>query len=199
MEFLKELKKISIVTMIIALVMGLLFIIFPAQCIKYISLALGIALVAFGIVGIINYYRDKATPFILVLSIIVLITGIIICVKYKAIISIIVVLFGVFILATGLVNIATGIKALKTFHPSGWFTIMLSVVISIFGIIAITKSSQLTEAIVRFIGAALLVYVVLGIVSYFQVRSLAKEVDDKIRLNSEIETQAVIIDETDET
>lgn len=198
MEFLKELKKISIVTMIVSFAAGLMFIIFPAQCIKYISLALGIVLVAFGIVGIINYYRDKATPFILVLSIIVLITGIIVCAKYKAIISIIVVLFGVFILATGLVNIATGIKALKTLHPSGWLTIFLSVVTCVFGIIAITKSTQLTEAIVRFIGVSLLVYVVLDLVSYFQVRSFAKDVDDKISLNSEIETQAVIIEESDD-
>lgn len=198
MGFLKELKKISIATMVVALAAGLLFIIFPAQCIKYISLVLGIALVAFGIAGIINYYRDKATPFILVLSIIVLITGVIVCVKYKAIISIIVVLFGIFILAMGLVNIATGIKALTTFHPSGWLTISLSVVTCVFGIIAITKSSQLTEAIVRFIGVSLIVYVVLDLVSYFQVRTLVKDVNDKISLNSEIETQAEIIEQTDE-
>lgn len=198
MGILKELKKISVATILIAFVTGMLFVIFPEQCIKYISLALGIALVAIGIVGIINYYRDKATPFILVLSIIVLITGVIICAKYKAIISIIVVLFGIFILVTGLVNIATGIKAIKTFHPSGWVTILLSVVTSIFGIIAITKSAELTQTIVRFIGVALLVYVVLGLVSYFQVRTLVKEVDDRIMLNSEIETQAQIIEETDE-
>lgn len=198
MGILKELKKISVVTILIAFVTGMLFVIFPAQCIKYISLALGVSLIAIGIFGIINYYRDKATPFILVLNIIVLITGIIICAKYKAIISIIVVLFGIFILVTGLANIATGIKALKTFHPSGWLTIALSVVTSVFGIIAITKSAQLTETIVRFIGIALLVYVVLGLVSYFQVRTLVKEVDDRIMLNSEIETQAQIIEETDE-
>lgn len=198
MGILKELKKISVVTMIIAFAAGLLFIIFPAQCIKYISLALGVALVAFGIVGIANYYRDKATPFILALSIIVLITGIIVCAKYKAIISIIVVLFGIFILATGLVNIATGVKALKSFHRSGWLTIALSVVTCVFGIIAITKSTQLTEAIVRFIGVSLMLYVVLDLVSYFQVRSIVKEVDDQFRLNSEIETQAEIVDETEE-
>lgn len=195
MEFLKRIKKFSLATIAVSAVAGLLFLIFPAQCIKYISLALGISLIAIGIIAVIGYFADRSSAFSLALGIIVLITGIVVCAKYKAIISLIVVIFGIFILITGLVDFATSIKAIVALGISGWFTLVLSAITSVFGIIAITKSTELTETIVQFIGASLLIYAVLDLISFFQVKSIANRIKQATESSDVIETDATIVDD----
>ena len=195
MEFLKRIKKFSLATIAVSAVAGLLFLIFPAQCIKYISLALGISLIAIGIIAIIGYFTDRSSAFALALGIIVLITGIVVCAKYKAIISLIVVIFGIFILITGLIDFATSIKAIVTLGISGWFTLALSILTSVFGIIAITQSAELTETIVQFIGASLLIYAVLDLISFFQVKSIANRIKQATESSDVIETDATIVDD----
>lgn len=67
---------------------------------------------------------------------------------------------------------------------------LLSVITIIFGIVTITKSAQLTDGIVRFIGAALIVYAVLDLVTYIQVNSKVKQVKDAVDSISDIEVEA---------
>ncbi len=176
MEFVSKLKKLSIVAAVLAAVMGIVFIIFPQQCITFAALAVGIALIILGMSGVINYFRKEVGTFILSLSIIVTITGIVVCVQYRAIISLIVVILGVFMMTTGIFNLITSFKFIAAKPVSGWFTVLLSVLNVIFGIIAMFNSSALTVSIVRFIGVALLFYCILGVVSYLQVRDLVKKV-----------------------
>lgn len=198
MDFLKQVKKFSLVAIVLSAVIGVLFVAFPDKCIKYLSLVIGASLIVMGVAGIVSYFLNKSSGFTLALGIIILIVGIIVCAKYREIISLIVVIFGIFILATGLFNFATSIKIISSSLASGWLTLVLSIATSIFGIIAITKSSQLTETIVQFIGIALIVYAVLDVIAYIQVRKLGKTVKQAIENSGDIETDGTIIEETDE-
>lgn len=189
-EFLKGLKKFSISTIIVSAVLGVLFIAFPGKCIQYISLFVGAALIVIGAVAVVTYLLDKNTILPLVLGIIVLVTGIVICAKYRQIISIIVVIFGIFILISGLVDFVASFKSIAILRLSGWFTLVLSVITIIFGIVAITKSAALTDSIVRFIGAALIIYAVLDLVSFIQVNAMAKKIKQKIDAQSDIIVEA---------
>lgn len=189
-EFLKGLKKFSVSTIIVSAILGVLFIAFPDKCIQYTSLFVGIALIVIGAASIITYLLDRNTILPLVLGIIVLVTGIVICAKYRQIISIIVVIFGIFILISGLVDFFASLKSLAILHFSGWFTLVLSVITVVFGIVAITKSAALTDSIVRFIGAALIIYSVLDLVSFIQVNAMAKKIKQKFNDNSDIIVEA---------
>lgn len=190
LDFLKELKRFSIATIIVSAIMGVLFIAFPSKCIQYISLVVGVSLIVTGIISVVSYIIERDTKLPLVLGTISLISGIIVCAKYRAIISIIVVILGIFILTSGIVDMATSIRSIMLFRKSGWFTMLLSVITIIFGIVAITKSAQLTDGIVRFIGAALIVYAVLDLVTYIQVNSKVKQVKDAVDSISDIEVEA---------
>ncbi|MCI6361105.1 MAG: DUF308 domain-containing protein [Eubacterium coprostanoligenes] len=190
LDFLKGLKRFSIATIIVSAIMGVLFIAFPSKCIQYISLVVGVSLIVTGIISVVSYIIERDTKLPLVLGTISLISGIIVCAKYRAIISIIVVILGIFILTSGIVDMATSIRSIMLFRKSGWFTMMLSVITIIFGIVAITKSAQLTDGIVRFIGAALIVYAVLDLVTYIQVNSKVKQVKDAVDSISDIEVEA---------
>jgi uncharacterized membrane protein HdeD (DUF308 family) len=198
LNFLKEVKKFSIATIVVSAIVGLLFIFFPAQCIKYTSLFVGIALIAIGVVAIVSYIADKSGTFSLLMGIIILICGIVICVKYKAIISLIVIIFGIFILASGIVDLSASIRSIIRFSNVGWFTLVLSIVTIILGIIAITKSGQLTEGIIQFIGVALIVYAVLDIISYIQVNKLAKKIKEATDSLNDIDTDGTIIEDIDD-
>lgn len=190
LDFLKGLKRFSIATIIVSAIMGVLFIAFPSKCIQYISLVVGVSLIVTGIISVVSYIVERDTKLPLVLGTISLISGIIVCAKYRAIISIIVVILGIFILTSGIVDMATSIRSIMLFRKSGWFTMLLSVITIIFGIVAITKSAQLTDGIVRFIGAALIVYAVLDLVTYIQVNSKVKQVKDAVDSISDIEVEA---------
>lgn len=189
-DFIKGLKKFSVATIIVSAIMGVLFIAFPSKCIQYISLVVGAALIVTGIISVVSYIIERDTKLPLILGTIVLICGIVVCAKYREIISIIVVILGIFILTSGIVDMATSIRSIVTFRRSGWFTMLLSVVTIIFGIVAITKSAQLTDGIVRFIGAALIVYAVLDLVTYIQVNAKVKQVKDAVDSVSDIEVEA---------
>lgn len=189
-EFLKGLKKFSISTIIVSAVLGVLFIAFPDKCIQYISLFVGAALIVIGAVAVVTYLLDRNTILPLILGIIVLVTGIVICAKYRQIISIIVVIFGIFILISGIVDFVASFKSIAILRLSGWFTLVLSVITIIFGIVAITKSAALTDSIVRFIGAALIIYAVLDLVSFIQVNAMAKKIKQKIDAQSDIIVEA---------
>ncbi|WP_294799720.1 DUF308 domain-containing protein [uncultured Eubacterium sp.] len=190
LDFLKGLKRFSIATIIVSAIMGVLFIAFPSKCIQYISLVVGVSLIVTGIISVVSYIVERDTKLPLVLGTISLISGIIVCAKYQAIISIIIVILGIFILTSGIVDMATSIRSIMIFRKSGWFTMLLSVITIIFGIVAITKSAQLTDGIVRFIGAALIVYAVLDLVTYIQVNSKVKQVKDAVDSISDIEVEA---------
>ena len=196
-EFLKGLKKFSISTIIVSAVLGVLFIAFPDKCIQYISLFVGAALIVIGAVAVVTYLIDRNTILPLVLGIIVLVTGIVICAKYRQIISIIVVIFGIFILISGLVDFVASLKSLAILRISGWFTLVLSVITVIFGVVAITKSAALTDSIVRFIGAALIIYAVLDLVSFIQVNAMAKKIKQKINEGPDIVVEAQEQDNND--
>lgn len=198
MKFLQEVKKMSLATIIVSAVLGILFIAFPSQSIKYLSLIVGIGLIAIGIAAVVSYCIDKRAKFTLVLGVIVLICGIIICAKYREIINLIVMIFGIFILASGIVNLVTGLKAAVISRAAGITTVVLSVISIIFGIVAITKSAALTDGIIQFIGVALIVYAVVDAVTYFEVKNLFGSVKKAVDDVGDIETDATIVEENDE-
>lgn len=198
MTIIKQVKKISIVSIIISILLGIVFIAFPDKCIKYISLAVGVSMILLGIASVIGFFIDKSSGFTLALGIISAIAGIVICTKYQTIISIIIIIFGVFILASGIFNLLTSIKIIASSIVYGWVTFGLSIITSVFGIIAITKSGELTVTIVQFIGVSLLIYAIMDIISFIQVNKLVKEVKDAVDELDDIETDATIVEEIDD-
>ena len=198
MKFLQEVKKLSLATIIVSAVLGILFIAFPSRSIKYLSLIVGIGLIAIGIAAVVSYCIDKRAKFTLVLGVIVLICGIVICAKYREIINLIVMIFGIFILASGIVDLVTGLKAAVISRAACITTVVLSVISKIFGIVAITKSAALTDGIIQFIGVALIVYAVVDAVTYFEVKNLFGSVKKAVDDVGDIETNATIVEENDE-
>lgn len=198
MKFLKNIKNVSIATIIVSVVVGILFIAFPEQSMEYTALILGASLIGVGAFAIISYFVKRPSVLTLTLGVIVAICGIIICFQYKAIISFIMIVFGVFILASGVVDLITGIRAAFMIKAAGIVTVILSIVTIAFGILAITKSFDLSVGIVKLIGVALIIYAVLDTVAFFEVRKIVGNAKTNINNASDIETQGTVVEEADE-
>ncbi len=200
MKFLQTVKKISLVSVAIALLLGIVCIAFPAQVMTYLSLFLGIAMILLGAAGIINFLLDRSSAITLILGILSIILGIIVCTQYKAIISLMVIVLGIFILTAGIFNIFTAIKVIASSLVFGWVTLFLSIATSVLGIVAITRSGSFSEAVVQLIGAALIVYAVLDIFAFFQVKKIAGNVKDAVTAATDdaIETTGTVVEETDD-
>ncbi len=188
MKILSQIKNLSIATIVVGFISGILFVSFPDKCIQYISLAVGVAFIACAIVGIIIYLLDRSSLFTLAMGIILGIIGIIICVMYKQIISIIVIMIGIFVLIAGLTNLFAAFKMLSKIKFLGWLTLILCVITIAFGVYAITQSTKLSEMFVRIIGAGLIVYAVVDLIALIEVKLLYRGV------KKEVENQALPAD-----
>ena len=99
-----------------------------------------------------------------------------------------------FIISAGIINLLAGVKFVATTLIFGWITMILSVAVIIFGLIAILNSGELTESLVQLIGAGLIVYSVLDLIAFFEIRSIVKSVKNAVKSNDVI-TEGEYIDE----
>ena len=180
MNILEKIKQLSLVTIVIGFLSGILFIAFPDKCIKYISITVGVAMIALAIAGIVGYLTKRNSAFSLVGGVLLGLIGIIVCIKYEQVVSLIVAVIGLFVMSAGITNLITGFKVIKRTVVMGWVTLLMACVTIVFGFVALTNSSAVSESLVRLIGVGLIIYAVIDLIAYFEVRSLVKEVNKAV-------------------
>lgn len=179
-KILTEIKKYSIIIMIVSAVLGVLLIAFPDRMLAYASLFMGGAFIACGIFAIINYLIKRRFVFTFTLGIIAVVSGLIICLAYKQIISVIIFLIGIFLLVGGLVNLVNAFYVASAMPHSWIVTTVLSVASIALGIVSMTNPFHAQNTLVQFLGIALLVFAALDLIAYFQVREISKKIKERI-------------------
>lgn len=179
-KILTEIKKYSIILIIVCAVLGALLIAFPDRMLAYTSLFIGGAFIACGVFAVISYLVKKRYTFTLTLGIIAVVSGLIICLAYKQIISVIVFLMGIFLLVGGLVNLVNSFYVAAA-TPHSWIvTTVLSVASVALGIVSMTDPFDTQNTLVQFLGIGLILFAVLDLIAYIQVRDIAHKVKKKI-------------------
>lgn len=171
-DILVKIKNLSIITIITSLVIGLVLIIKPGETLQVVSLICGISLILLGAAAWISYFVKDNSMFMAVLGTISLIAGIIVCVKYKSIITIMLLLFGAFLIVSGVIDLLSAVKTKKV-GGSGWkVSMVMSAVMIIAGIIVTVNPFTSMEMITRFLGAGLLFYAVMDLIAFFQIKQI---------------------------
>lgn len=196
--FFQTVKNYWLISIVISIIMGAVLLIYPEQSIKYISLAVGCTIICFGVLAAIDYFVKNKSAYMLASGIVLMAFGVFVCIKYKTIISLIEILFGIFILCGGVVNFATSIEAARKKNASWMVTILLSVAAIVFGILSIIQPFSVSTTLVRFIGIGLFIYAVLGIVSYFQFISIEKAITQAQMRDKEIIVDDAVVVESQE-
>ena len=204
-SFTKKGFTSSIITSIILAVLGILLIVATEATIISISYIIGGILILLGFFGLVDYIRkidtETKTSVDLVYGIVTVILGVLIVMNPKAIASIINYVLGIIIVISSAVKLNYAIQ-LKGNNNSLWkSTIIFSLITTICGLILIFK--PFTGAIVatKIIGAIVLIYAILNIISTFTIRKevlrLHKALTDAN--NEKITREAEVVEETEYT
>lgn len=183
--FFQELKKYSLITIIVTAVLGVLLIARPNEMIAYTSLIIGAAVILSGVFAIISYLVKKDTKLPLVMGVIAVISGIIICCAYRQIVSVMIFILGIILLVGGILDLVNSIDVARRHYRSWLFTVILSVASIVLGIISIVNPFEAQSKIVQLIGAGFIIFAVLELVTYIQVKVIAKKIDEAQQLQQD--------------
>lgn len=184
-EFFVKLKNLSIITIVAGFAIGILLLLQPGETVQLVSMLCGITVIILGAGAWISYFSKFKSTILAILGTLAIISGIILCVKYKSIISVVLFLFGVFILVSGVVDFASAIDAKRNDLKSWIISLIMSVATIILGLLVIVNPFDSMLVITRLLGAGLIVYAVMDLISFIQVKKIVK-----YNLGSEIEVEA---------
>lgn len=179
-EFFGKIKNLSIITIIASAVMGIVLLARPGETLYVVSMICGITMIALGVGALISYLVKDRNMLLIILAVISVIMGIIVCVKYKSIVSILLFLFGLFILISGIVDLITSIDV-KRYGFGDWIvSFLMSLVTAVLGLLIVVNPFSSSLAVIRLLGISLLVYAVLDLIAFIQVKKVAKAVKEAV-------------------
>ena len=161
----KKMSLTSIVFSLLFIVTGIFLLLKPETAINIVCYVLGVILVLWGVVSVIQFFSDKNSTSYLSLSFIfgafVFIFGIIILIKPSIIASIVPLLLGVWMVINGVTNLSYSLSIYK--ETKNIFSIIGALLIVIFGITLIFNPFEGAKALTQIIGVALIVYSILDL------------------------------------
>ena len=198
-KFFKELKKYSIITIIVTAVLGVLLVAKPDEMIAYTSLIIGSGIMISGAASIINYLVNKNSKLPLIMGIIAVISGIIICCAYRQIVSVMIFFMGIILLVGGILDLVNSIDVAKRHYHSWLFTVILSIASIVLGILSIVNPFDTQSKIVQLIGSGFIIFAVLELAAYIQVQIIAKKASEAEQLLQDgVKATEVDFEEIDE-
>lgn len=170
MEILSvKIKKMSITSIIFSILFiatGIFLLLRPETAINIICYVLGVLLILWGVVSMIQFFSDKTSENYLSISFIfgafVFIFGIIILIKPTIIASIIPLLLGVWMLINGVIKLSYSLTINKMSNAT--VSIVGSILIIVLGILLIFNPFAGAKSLVQIIGISFIVYSIMDLI-----------------------------------
>ena len=171
-EFLKRSGWTDLIISLIFILFGIMLMARPETIMAIISNVLGLIFIVMGILKIIQYYSTgKINKYLIPMSTILIIVGIVVMFCTEIILSFFRILIAIWIIYTGIMNLHTSI-VWKEYKSKLWVTtLILSFVMILAGIYVLVNSG----AIIQTIGIILVLY---GIVDIIENIIFIKKVDN---------------------
>ena len=205
-NIMTKLLKSSIWSSIALVVLGLLLIFYSELTILSISYVIGGILIAIGVIALIKYIsninKDIKNEIDIVYGIGTIILGIIVISNPKAIASIIPFVLGVLIVINSTAKIDYSFKLRKNKNNLWISTLVVALIALICGVLLIFNPFAGAEFITKIIGAILLIYAILDIISTIRISKVIKETfntNNKNKIEDNIIEAEVIEDNTKES
>lgn len=168
------LKNLSIITMIAGLITGIILIAKPEQSVQFICIIFGAVLILLGIGSVISYFTKLKLTFLAVIGVILVIIGVMVCIRYERLVSAVIFLFGLFVTISGIVDFISALDARKNNLKSWIFSIVMSVGVTILGIVVLVNPFDSAILLTRLLGLSLIIYAMLDLITLIQVRKIFK-------------------------
>lgn len=168
------LKNLSVITMIAGLITGIILIAKPEQSVQFICIIFGAVLILLGIGSVISYFTKLKFTFLAVIGVILVIIGVMVCIRYERLVSAVIFLFGLFVTISGIVDFISALDARKNNLKSWIFSIVMSVGVTILGIVVLVNPFDSAILLTRLLGLSLIIYAMLDLITLIQVRKIFK-------------------------
>ena len=199
-KIIKSIVKSSIFTSGILILLGLLLFIKSDDTIVAISYLVGGAIIILGILAFINFFKKKNSDFVssfdIIYGMITVVFGIFILSNPKMVATIIPFIIGGWVLIKSSFKIAYAIE-LKNVENVIWKNVLVNYIISeLVGVIMIFNPFKTSVVVFKIIGAAIIVYAILDIISTIQLKKNVDEFSEKVGNSSMIsdEEDTTIVD-----
>ena len=160
-KFLKRSNWTDIVISIIFVLFGALLIAKPEETVGAISIILGILFIAMGVLKLVEYYTsDTKEDWLLTIALITVIVGIIILFASDAILSVFRVILGLWIIATGIMDLQTTLIWKEVKSPYWTVAVLLSMLMILAGIVILINQNIVFTTV----GVIIVVYGILDII-----------------------------------
>ena len=174
-KFLKRSSWTDIVISIIFVLFGALLIAKPNETVGAISIILGILFIAMGVLKLVEYYTaDTKEDWLLTVALISVVLGIVILFASDAILSVFRVIVGIWIIATGIMDLQTTLVWKEVKSPYWTTAVLLSMLMMLAGIIILVNPNILFTTM----GIIIVIYGILDIVDRF---IFMKKINDYIK------------------
>lgn len=172
---MKSIVKSSFFTTFILLILGILLFIKSDDTIVAISYMVGGAIIVLGVLALVRFFtakdKDFTSSFDVVYGIVTVIAGIFVLSNPKMIASVIPFIIGLCILIKSSFKIAYALD-LKKYEIGIWKqTLITSIISAMVGIIMLFNPFKTSVVVFKIIGAGIIIYSILDIISTFQLRS----------------------------
>lgn len=163
-KFLKRSSWTDIVISIIFVLFGVLLIAKPNETVGAISIILGILFIAMGVLKLVEYYTaDTKEDWLLTVALISVVLGIVILFASDAILSVFRVILGIWIIATGIMDLQTTLVWKEVKSPYWTAAVALSMAMMLAGIIILVNQNILFTTM----GIIIVIYGILDIIDRF--------------------------------
>ncbi len=188
-----KIKKMSLTSIIFSLIFiatGIFLLMRPETAINIVCYVIGVILLLWGVISIIQFFSNKNSKDYLSISFIfgsfVFIFGIIVLIKPNIIASIIPLLLGIWMLINGVTKLSYSLTLNN--NKSALSSIIISLIIVLLGILLIINPFQGAKKIVQILGISILVYSILDLIECFSIKRVMKKVK-KIENNNVIDAE----------
>lgn len=168
------LKNLSVITMIASFITGIILIAKPEQSVQFICIIFGAVMILLGIGSLVSYFTKMKLTLLAVIGILTIIIGVMICVRYERLVSAVIFLFGLFVTVSGVVDFVSALDARKNNLKSWIFSLVMSIGVTILGLIVLINPFDSAILLTRLLGLSLLIYTVLDLITFIQVRKIFK-------------------------
>ena len=183
-EILIRIKNLSLITIAAGFIIGIILLVRPDESVEFISILCGATVIMLGVGAWISYFTKFRSSFLAILGTLAVVAGIILCVKYRSIISAVLFLFGIFVLVGGVVDLVSALEARKNDLKSWIISVVMAVITIVLGVLVIINPFNSVMALTRILGAGLIVYAIMDLITFIQIRKMVK-----FTLNGQVDVQ----------
>ena len=197
-EIISKFTKSSIISSFALVALAILLIVQSEATIIAISYIIGGVLIAIGVLAEINYLknaRERIADLDIVYGIVCVILGVLIITNPTAIAGVIPFVIGFIIIVNSAIKLQYSLELKKEKNDLWLSTFILSLIMSICGIVLIFNPFEGAVFLTRIVGIFILIYAVLDLISTFVIRNTFKKIQNAI---NETVKEAELVETTTE-